>query len=116
MERMVATDSEKTRRNLEKVKYHLESLGFFVNDGIKYGLNFLAYTDSPDRVHSKYGVIVTDQLLLYQVVAYQRICTSNNKILLVAIVSGDDIKYYECRRFPESENLNVSHEMEEGTL
>jgi len=84
---------------VEKVKIHLESLGFVINDGIKYGLDLLAYTDSPSRVHSKYGVVVSDDLRLQQLVAYQRICTSNNKILLVAVVGEDRISYYECRRF-----------------
>lgn len=89
-----------------KVKTHLESLGFFINDGIKYGMDLLAYTDSPSRVHSKYGVVVSDDLRLHQLVAYQRICTSNNKILLVAVVGVDGIRYYECRRFLPVANVS----------
>lgn len=83
-----------------RVKIHLESLGFFVNDGIKYGMDLLAYSDHPNKIHSKYGIVVSQTLNFQQLVAYQRICTSNNKILLLASVTGSEIKYFECRRFP----------------
>lgn len=82
-----------------RAKAHLESLGFFVSDGIKYGLDLLAYTDDPDRVHSKYGVVISNNITFQQLVAYQRICTSNNKVLLAALVSESGIQYFECRRF-----------------
>lgn len=97
------------KEKVKKVKEHLESLEFFINDGIKYGLDLLAYTDSPDKVHSKYGVIISNGLSFQQLVAYQRICTSNNKILLIAIVKEDEIKYLECKRFP----VNFTQETDE---
>ncbi|ELA42101.1 uncharacterized protein VICG_00742 [Vittaforma corneae ATCC 50505] len=87
-------------QKVKRVKIHLESLGFSVNDGIKYGLDLLAYTDDPSRVHSKYGVIISNGMTFQQLVAYQRICTSNNKTLLIALVNQFDIEYFECRRFP----------------
>lgn len=81
------------------VEDYLIENGFYLNDGIKYGLDFLVYTDHPDKVHSKYGVVV-DQMNFKQLCSCQRICTSNNKILIVAIVNEDEsIQLVQCKRF-----------------
>lgn len=88
------------RDKIEKVKSHLIGLGFFVNDGVKYGLDILAYTAHPTKVHSLYGVVVSNGTSLRELIAYQRVCTSNNKILLVATVDAGGIQYHECRRLP----------------
>ncbi|KAI4291693.1 hypothetical protein PAPHI01_0967 [Pancytospora philotis] len=79
---------------------HLLRAGFYVNDGIKYGLDFLVYTDSPDRVHSKYGVVVFCGMTYQQLVMHQRLCCSVNKSLIVAVVDGpDSIRLVQCDRF-----------------
>lgn len=83
---------------VKRVKNDLERMGFFVNDGIKYGLDLLAYTADPDTVHSKYGILIFREMTFQQLVTYQRICNSNNKILMIAYVD-EDIKYVECERF-----------------
>lgn len=90
-------DSLKDKRN--RVKEDLEKKGFFVNDGIKYGLDMLAYTDDPNVVHSKYGVLIFREMTFQQLISYQRICNSNNKILLMVFVEDENIKYVECERF-----------------
>ena len=63
--------------------------GMHVNDGIKYGLDFLVYTDDPSRVHSKYGVLIHREMTYQALVCYQRICSSNNKKLLIVRVGED---------------------------
>lgn len=82
------------------VENYLKNEGFFINDGIKYGLDFLAYTGEPGKVHSKYGVLVLEKMNFQQLVAYQRICCSNNKLLIIAIVDDKShIKLVEFKRF-----------------
>lgn len=87
------------------VKNHLLARGFYLNDGIKYGLDFLVYTDHPKKVHSKYGVIVYSTMTFQQLVSYQRVCNSNNKILVVAFVDASmDIRLVQCERFMTNPN------------
>ncbi|KAM0681827.1 hypothetical protein GINT2_000344 [Glugoides intestinalis] len=86
-------------KRISEVKEHLEGLGFFVKDGIKYGIDLLVYTDHPSKVHSKYGVIIYETMSFKKLILYQRICNSNNKKLLVVVVKDDKIKYFECKRF-----------------
>ena len=74
--------------------------GFYVTDGIKYGLDYLIYTDKPDKVHSKYGCILYNKDMTYQqLIALQRICTISNKKLIIVKVIDDDIEYIEIERF-----------------
>lgn len=86
-------------KRIARVKEHLEGLGFFVKDGIKYGVDLLAYTDHPSKVHSKYGVVLYDTMSFRKLILYQRICNSNNKKLLIVVTNEDKLKYFECRRF-----------------
>lgn len=84
------------------VRKHLLDRGFYLNDGIKYGLDFLVYTDHPDKVHSKYGLAVYNTMTFQQLVSYQRVCNSNNKALIIAFVDARDltnIKLVQCERF-----------------
>lgn len=88
------------------LKKYLIDKGFHVNDGIKYGLDFLAYTDSPDKVHSKYGVIVFNGESYQKIVLCQRICRSNNKILLIAFVDpNNSIRLIEVERFISDQEI-----------
>lgn len=73
------------------LKAHLFKQGFFVYDGIKYGLDLLGYTDTPDKVHSKYGFIIFCNQTYQQLICLQRICNSNKKILIVVFISEDEV-------------------------
>lgn len=88
--------------------------GFFLTDGVRYGLDFLVYTDSPARVHSKYGVLIDTGISHQQLVAYQRICATNNKTFVLARVDEQtgEVAMTEYRRFPlgEAESINTSAE------
>jgi len=78
----------------------LAEAGFHINDGIKYGLDFLVYTDTPNKVHSRYGLLIERPMTFRELVACQRICASNNKELLIARVNSDgSVKYYRWTRF-----------------
>ena len=97
----------------KKIKEFLLEKGFYLNDGIKYGLDFLVYTEHPDLVHSKYGLVVLDQMNFQQLIALQRICTSNNKTLIVAMVNEDDsITFIQNKRF-ELKTIHKQFDVEE---
>lgn len=83
------------------VKDYLLKQGFRINDGLKYGLDFLVYTDDPSAVHSKYGLIVFNSKCTYQqLVVYQRICNSNKKTFILAFVEyNNNVKLLQCERF-----------------
>jgi tRNA splicing endonuclease len=103
-EAVVKKESELTLKDKRKfVKKFLLEQGFFVNDGIKYGLDFLVYTAHPDLVHSKYGLIVHSEMTFQNLILYQRVCNSNNKTLVIAFVNKiedrTNIKLVKCQRF-----------------
>jgi tRNA splicing endonuclease len=76
--------------------------GFHVRDGMKYGLDYLVYTDDPRLVHSKYGVLVDHGTDYASLVLAQRVCNSTNKILLVGLVDEDKtVRFIVCKRFLE---------------
>lgn len=84
----------------EIVREFLEKKGFYLNDGIKYGLDFLVYTDTPNKVHSKYGLLVVEDINFQLLVAYQRICNANNKILILATINEqEEVQFHSCTRF-----------------
>lgn len=95
----------------EIIKQHLIKKGFYLNDGIKYGLDYLVYTDLPDNVHSKYGLIVKSDMTFQTLIMHQRICNSNNKILIIADVEKEsdneyEIKFIKCIRFFQKQKIN----------
>lgn len=99
--------SLKMKREIVR-KYLLEQ-GFYLNDGVKYGMDFLVYTDLPNKVHSKYGLIIHRKIKYQDLVSYQRVCSSNNKTLLIAFVSGAintfKIRFATCERFVLSKHV-----------
>lgn len=95
-------DSLKLKK--EFLKEFLLKQGFYLNDGIKYGLDLLVYTDLPSIVHSKYGLIIDRDFTYQELVLLQRVCNSNNKILIVVVFIGENIdqssmKFVQCERF-----------------
>ncbi|KAI5169229.1 hypothetical protein PAEPH01_0548 [Pancytospora epiphaga] len=84
----------------EIVEKSLKESGFIVKDGLKYGLDFLVYTDLPEKVHSKYGVAVDNGMTYQDMVTRQRVCCASKKELVVAFIDEDrGIKYLLCDRF-----------------
>lgn len=94
------------------LREYIVGQGFWANDGVKYGVDFLVYTDDPSRVHSKYGVVVGSRLSYQQLIAQQRVCSSNNKILLVAFVDGPGaVRLVQCERLllrPKEEECGMA--------
>lgn len=87
-------------RLLTVVKKDLECTGFVYGDGIKYGLDLLIYTDEISKVHSKYGLVIFEKEMTYrEIIAYQRICNSVNKILLLAVYDKGEMTYVTVERF-----------------
>ena len=85
--------------NRIRIKKYIEDRGFHIRDGIKYGLDYLVYTDDPSKVHSKYGLIINDKISYQELIAYQRICNSNNKELLVAFMRDENVVIMKYKRF-----------------
>ncbi|KAL6122484.1 tRNA intron endonuclease [Nucleospora cyclopteri] len=85
---------------LQIIQNDLITNGFFINDGLKYGLDLLVYTEHPQKVHSKYGLLLYNEKITYrEILAYQRVCTNSNKTLLIAFYDGREIKYKSVERF-----------------
>ncbi len=66
------------------MRRHFEQQGFHVRDGLKYGVDLLLYTDAPEKVHSKYAVLVDRHHTFLQIMAIQRVCSSSRKVLVMA--------------------------------
>ena len=71
------------------LRRYFEERGFHVGDGLKYGADLLLYTDSPNRVHSKYAVLIDRNHTFLQIIAAQRVCNSSKKILILASADSD---------------------------
>ena len=79
---------------------YLKENNFYYTDGIKFGLDLLVYTDVPEKVHSKYGIILYNKNLTYQnILAVQRVCTNTNKELVVANIKGNRVELIKIERF-----------------
>lgn len=79
---------------------HFKFLGFYVNDGIKYGIDFLLYTDDPSNVHSKYGVLIENNHSFFDLMSVQRICNSVKKELIVVVFKNStQFELFSVERF-----------------
>lgn len=77
-------------QKLQSIKHYFKEDGFIVHSGLKYGTDFLLYTDNINKVHSKYAVVLNRNYTYLNILAIQRVCTSNRKILiLVDYVCGE---------------------------
>lgn len=90
--------------NLEHKKSTLisyfKSQGFYINDGIKYGIDFLIYTDDSSKVHSKYGILIENNHSFFDLMSVQRVCNSVNKELIVVVFKGyNTFELYKVDRF-----------------
>lgn len=94
------------QEKLKSIKNHFISNGFVVKSGIKYGVDFLLYTDSVDKVHSKYAVILNRNFTFLQIIAVQRVCNSCRKeLVLVDYILGEVI-YLKIDRYVFERNEN----------
>ena len=79
--RAASANSDSNNIDLKKIHF---------TDGIKYGTDILIYFDSPDVVHSSFGLLIhhSDQKLLKDdVIAKQRLMSSVGKELIIAKVN-----------------------------
>lgn len=84
---------------------YFESLGFFVSDGLKYGVDLLLYTDHPSKVHSKYAVLLERNHKMFDIVGIQRVCGSVNKELIFVKNENGRPKFYKIQRFEANSNV-----------
>lgn len=83
-----------------ELKKYFEEAGFYVSDGLKYGVDMLLYVDVPSKVHSKYAVLVDRRHTFLQIMAVQRVCTAARKTLVIAYKdSGGTMKLASVERF-----------------
>lgn len=105
---MGVADIYKQKRQI--LREYFEKEGFYLNDGIKYGLDFLIYTEHPDKVHSKYGCAIDRGYTYRDFALFQRMCNNNNKIFLLARVEikgeENNIQIIECERFDPKKYIN----------
>lgn len=80
-------ESLKDKRSILQRRFKEE--GFVVNDGLKYGVDLLLYTDQPSKVHSKYGVLIDRDHTFLDLIGVQRTCSSAGKTLVVAFFKGE---------------------------
>ncbi|KAM0687906.1 tRNA-splicing endonuclease subunit Sen2, partial [Conglomerata obtusa] len=73
---------------LKSLKIYFQDQGFVVKDGLKYGVDFLLYTDVVEKVHSKYAVMLNRNFTYLQIVSMQRLCTNVKKKLIVVNVNN----------------------------
>ncbi|OQS54074.1 hypothetical protein EHP00_1794 [Ecytonucleospora hepatopenaei] len=79
---------------------YLKENDFYYTDGIKFGVDLLVYTDVPEKVHSKYGILLYNKNLTYQnILAVQRVCTNTNKELVIADIKNNRVKLIKIERF-----------------
>ncbi|KAF7700691.1 hypothetical protein CDIK_0867 [Cucumispora dikerogammari] len=99
---------------LEKIKYSLNT--FTITDGIKYGVHYLLYTDTPDKVHSKYSLLYKEDFNTSEAIVYQRVSSAVGKEFIVGQfmreeeyvssisnedndVTKEEFKYLRIKRF-----------------
>jgi len=115
--RLVRNPTEWARNH---VYIDLHNMGFHLSDGFQYGADFLAYTDVPARVHSKYAVRVWARrcpeagghqgasAVMSELTAFARVSRNSGKIGVIAVVEwalNDDadtplslaaLRYFRC--------------------
>jgi tRNA splicing endonuclease len=77
---------------------HFAEQGFRVDDGLKYGVDLLLYTDEVERVHSKYGVLIHREHTFLDLIGVQRTCSSANKTLVVAFFKDGEFMLHSFER------------------
>lgn len=83
-----------------ELKKYFEEAGFYVGDGLKYGVDMLLYVDVPNKVHSKYAVLMDRRHTFLQIMAIQRVCTTARKTLVIVYKDSDGaVKLASVERF-----------------
>jgi len=80
----------------------LRKKGFILKPGIKFGGNFIVYNKGkkPGIHHSEWVVIVLKKgkrIKIGEIVGKTRIAHSTAKVLLLALIEGNKIMYYELK-------------------
>lgn len=87
------------QEKLCKVKKYFLEQNFIVRDGLKYGVDFLLYTEDVDTVHSRYGVILNRNFTYLQLLSIQRTCNTARKELVLVEVIDNEIQCTLIERF-----------------
>ena len=98
--------------------YHLRNSGWVPRCGLKFGVNFLLYEESPAHSHSTYAIIVTEsssnneegRLTWQQVMSTVRVNESASKEVVICCVTLPE------GTGEEGEGRNVMAEREEGKM
>lgn len=96
-------NTENISSDLIEIKY--ENSEFIIKDGLKYGTHLLFYTDSVEKVHSKYSALYDNNFNTSQAIIYQRLSQNVNKeFILIRKIKDCDIKgekflYQRIKRF-----------------
>lgn len=90
---------EDIKNKLKIVKLYFENQGFIVKDGLKYGCDYVLYTDSPDKVHSKYTVLLDRNQNVLNLMAVQRVTHAIRKSLIFVWFENKEIKHAKVERF-----------------
>ena len=78
---------------------HLRDAGLVVRCGTKFGADFLVYSESPDRAHADYAVLVAAGTTWGDVVRNARLCHGVAKELLLYVFhEPDDFTDGRCGR------------------
>lgn len=81
---------------LYKVYVDLKKRGFIVRRGLKFGCDYLVYKYGPGIDHAPFGVLVyydNEKIDPIELVRAGRLLHSVRKKLIIAIYSGEGIKY-----------------------
>lgn len=92
-------DDELIKYKLNRVKEYFEKRLFIVKDGLKYGCDFILYTDDPSKVHSKYAVLVDRGQNLLNIMAVQRVINTVRKVLIFVYFFNEEIIITKIERF-----------------
>ena len=95
-------------KKLTFLKKYFKSKGFYCGDGLKYGADILLYADHPNKIHSKYALLIENNQTYLQIMAVQRVCNSSKKVLLlVKFFEESQFKIVQIERFiGRNENSN----------
>ena len=83
----------------------LRNKGYIVRSGMRFGADFLVYTEGPDVEHAPYAVIVSKSPTGLDLIRVSRLTHSVRKEALLAIVAGENVTFYRVRRFKELKRI-----------
>lgn len=92
-----SSSTERSREQLlrERVFIDLWEKGYYITSGLKYGGDFLVYTNDPSSSHSTYiALVVSWQQHISCLTALARVATKVKKKILLCSTDDDQITYF----------------------